>query len=214
MFYRHSVRLLVTVIFLLAVPQRLLAADLDPTAFFFYDGELLGSRNIQIGDPQDWNTVLEGLSGTTASEKLTVSPASYAGENDAIHASWSKAKSKGQFAIYGPEVDLTTYEDIAALAMELEIGKLSKSPIMLGLDCNYPCRSERDVRGMLKKYPRNEWFTFVVPLNCFTLNESASGFDIAKVNGPLLISTEGSMEMSIANVRLVLLPEGDPGCKQ
>jgi beta-glucosidase len=53
--------------------------------------------------------------------------------------------------------------------------------------------------------------TFAVPLNCLTNTASAQQFDSSRVNG-LLIATDGQLEMSIADIRLALLPEGDQGC--
>jgi beta-glucosidase len=55
------------------------------------------------------------------------------------------------------------------------------------------------------------WVTFAVPLNCLTNTASAQQFDSSRVNG-LLIATDGQLEMSIADIRLALLPEGDQGC--
>jgi beta-glucosidase len=190
------------------------AEDFDPTTHIFVNGQLIGGRGIQIGDPSNWSTNVQGFAGASDGEKVFVSTDSFEAENDAIHVSWSKAKIKGQFAIYGPEVDLSPFVDEGALVLELKIDLLSRGPVMMGMDCQYPCRSERDVRDLLRKYPKQEWFTFAVPINCFTLNASAEKFDISKINGPLLFSTDGKMEMSIANVRLGLLPLGDPGCRE
>ena len=188
-------------------------ADLDPTTHYFMHGNLIGDRSIQIGDPDNWDVALDGLNGTTDSGKLTVRPTEYLGEDKALLGTWDKRKVTGQLAIYGPPIDLATYEDSAALMFEVNVVRLSSKPIMLGMDCQYPCRSEFDIRRELKRYPKNEWATFAVPLNCFTLNENAEDFDISRINGPFLLSTEGRMEIAVANIRLALLPEGDPGCR-
>jgi len=190
------------------------AAEPDPVTHFFVDGKLIGGRGIQVGDPTDWNTGIEGFSGQSASGKVVISTDTYEAEGDAIRITFSKSREKGQFAIYGPEVDLTPYENEGALVMELKITEMARGAIMLGMDCNYPCRSESDVSRQLHHYPRNEWFTFVVPINCFSLNEAAHDFDLSRVNGPLLWSTESRLEMSVANVRLALLPVGEPGCRK
>ena len=202
--------LLTTVLVLAATPA---GAQFNPETNFFVSGNLVGDRNIQLGDPQNWNVALDALSGSTDSGKLTVQPTSYVSDGDALLATWDKQKTKGQLAIYGPTVDLSSYEDNAALVFEINISRLSSKPILLGMDCHWPCRSEFDVRRNLRDYPKNEWATFAVPLNCFTLNGDAEEFDIARVNGPFLLSTEGRMEIAIANIRIALLPEGDPGCR-
>jgi beta-glucosidase len=190
------------------------AEDFNPATHFYFKGQLTGSRSIQLGDPSNWSTSIQGFSGASNSKKISVAPDSFEAENDAIQISWSKAKVKGQFAIYGPEVDLSPYVEEGVLVMDLKIDVLSRGAVMLGMDCHYPCRSERDVRDLLRKYPKQQWVTFAVPINCFTLNEDAAEFDISRINGPLLLSTDGKMEMSVANVRLGLLPLGDSGCAE
>ena len=195
----------------LALP--IASAELNPVTYYFMYGKLIGERNIQIGDPDNWDVALDGLNGATDSGKLTVRPGDYLGENKALFGTWNNQKVKGQLAIYGPTIDLSAHEDSSALVFEVNVIRLSNKPIMLGMDCHYPCRSEFDIRRELKRYPKNEWATFAVPLNCFTLNEDAGDFDITRINGPFLISTEGRMEIAVANIRLALLPEGDPGCR-
>ncbi len=214
MFNSQLCKLLISIIFTLFIGLSLNAQDLNPTTHYFVDGQLVGNRIIQVGDPTNWVTDLNGLSGQSESSKLTISPTSYQNENDAIHASWKKIEGKGQLSIVGPAVDLSQLEDSVALVMELKINRLSKSEITLGMDCTWPCRSEINVRKQLKKNPRKKWFTFAVPLNCLSLNENTDDFDLTKINAPLILSTDGAMEMSIANVRLGLLPEGDPGCRE
>jgi Galactose-binding domain-like len=200
-------------VFVLTISTAISADELNPQTHFYVNGNLIGSRIIQVGDPTNWTTNIENFSGQSASGKISISRDSYQSESDAIHISWSKAKQKGQFAIYGPEFDLSAYEEEGALVLEVKIDVMARGPIMMGMDCQWPCRSERDVSGMFRKYPHNQWFTFAVPINCFTLNKNAENFDLSKINGPLLLSADGKMEMSIANVRLGLLPVGDPGCK-
>lgn len=190
------------------------ADEPDPTTHFFYDGKLVGPRNLQVGDPTNWSTEVRDFEGQSESGKIVVSRDTYEHHGDAIHLSFNKNKTQGQFAIYGPAIDLSPYEAEGVLVMELRIDVMSRSPIMLGMDCSYPCRSEHDVRGQLRHFPRGEWFTFAVPINCFSLNEDAREFDLTRINSPLRWSTEGWLEMSIANVRLGLLPVGNPGCRR
>ena len=65
-------------------------------------------------------------------------------------------------------------------------------------------------RIALTKWPRKKdvWTTFPIPLNCFT----KEGLDIKKVSGPVNISTEGRLGLTITNIRLQKLPEGEKGC--
>lgn len=186
--------------------------SLDPDFNYFVDGNVVGYRAIQIGDEKNWSVPVVDLKGATESGKLVVSPGSFQREGDAIKAVWSRKKTNGSFAIYGPEIDLSKIVDRVALSVWFKVDRISSSPVYLGMDCGWPCRAQLDIRKKLRKYPRKEWFNFSIPLNCLSNFGVQDEFDLAKINGPFLLSTEGRLEISIADIRLGLLPEGDEGC--
>lgn len=183
--------------------------QLNPDFFYFFGGNIIGSRGFSLGDPNKWGVPVTNLSGKSAGNKIEVSPTNYQGENDAIHAVWSRHKIKGELALYGPPINIEAHKNAAALTFDLNMKRKPNKEVKIGLDCSYPCRAEVSAGNLLRKYPANTWITFPVPLNCF----DSKNFDLSKINGVFMISTEGRMEMSIANIRLERLPEGDKGCQ-
>jgi len=184
------------------------ADGLDPRFYFFMNGNVVGARGWQIADPKNWSVNLTGKSGQSDGGKLIVSPENYQGSDDAFHLEFTRQNMRGQFSLYGESVDLSSVKDTAALVVDLKLAKNPNKPVTVGMDCGYPCRAEVRVDKQLKKSPKNQWFTFPIPLNCF----AGQDFDLSKINGPFFIATEGKLDISIANIRIALLPEGEKGC--
>lgn len=47
-----------------------------------------------------------------------------------------------------------------------------------------------------------------IPLNCF----AGDDFDLAKISSPFTLATDGKFTVSITNIRLEKLAEGEQGC--
>lgn len=188
------------------------ANSLDPTFHYFVDGNVVGARGISVGDAKNWSVPVVDLAARSETGKLIVSPTSYKHENDALRAEFNKKKTRASLSIYGPEINLAALENKVALSLWVKVDKISSAPIYLGMDCGWPCRAEVDIRKNLRKFPRKEWFNFAIPLNCLSNYGAGESFDLSKINGPFVLSTEGRLDISIADIRLGLLPEGDPGC--
>lgn len=183
-------------------------SDLNPNFFYFFNGEIPGSRGFTLGDPKNWSVPVVGLRGTSASGKLTVQPEDYQGEGYALNALWSRSKNLGQLALYGPPLDISAAKDLAALVVDVKVVRKPNSNVTISLDCQWPCRGSVEAAQTLKKMPVNKWAALPIPLNCFR----GENFDLSKINGVFLLSTEGRMELSIANIRLERLEPGNTGC--
>ncbi len=184
------------------------AQNLNPNHFYMVKGELI-SRNISLGDPSNWSTSLQGREGKSAGGKVEVMPIDFKGKGDAIQIKWSSRKKvQGNFALYGAPIDLSKYKDSASLTIDMRIDVKPDKNVNIGLDCGYPCRADLSINGMIKKMPKGEWFSLPLPLNCF----KSDNFDLSKINGPFSIATDGKFTVSVTNVRLEKLPEGDKGC--
>lgn len=184
-------------------------AKVNTDMVYFYQGKTYGSWGLSLGDNDNWVLPATGLSATSAANQLTMTPAIYKKGNDAINLKWSRKKGKGQFAIYGSEIDLTNVEHRAALTMEIKVLNKPKKGVTIGMDCGYPCRSEIYIHKTLRELPKGKWQTFPIPLDCF----SAKGLDVSKINGVFVLATEGKFEVELANIRMALLPEGAPTCQ-
>lgn len=180
---------------------------LNPNHFYLVKGELIG-RNIALGDPSNWSVSLQGREGTSAGGKVSVMPTDFKATGDAIQIKWARKSVQGNFALYGSPIDLSKFKDAASLTIDMRVDAKPDKDVKIGLDCGYPCRADISINGMIKKMPKGEWFSLPLPLNCF----KSDNFDLTKINGPFTIGTEGKFTVSITNIRLEKLPEGDKGC--
>lgn len=185
-------------------------SQLNPSFFYFINGNVVGPRAVLLGDPNKWGVAVNELRGKSASGKIQVEPEDYQFEDDALRIKWSKKDIKGELSIFGPEIDISKFKDEAALTFDVKVLKRPRESVMVGMDCGYPCRAEFEVGMLLRKLKKNTWTSFPIPLNCLKSNN----FDLSKIGGVFLISTQGKLDLSVANIRLEKLPEGSKSCKE
>lgn len=184
------------------------AQALNPNYFYMVKGELIG-RNISLGDPSNWSTNVQGREGKSAGGKISVAPIDFRASGDAIQITWAaRKKVQGNFGLYGNPIDLSKFKDTASLTIDMRVDVKPDKNVNIGLDCGYPCRADISINALIKKMPKGEWFSLPLPLNCF----KSDNFDLTKINGPFSISTEGKFTVSITNIRLEKLLEGEKGC--
>ncbi|WP_416305051.1 putative glycoside hydrolase [Neptunicella sp. SCSIO 80796] len=182
--------------------------QLNPHYFYFFNGQTPGSWGLTLGDQTNWVLAVKDKQGESKDGQIEMTPATYQSSGDAINLKWSRKKGKGQFAIYGSPIDLTSIEHRAALTMEVKVITRPKKALSIGVDCGYPCRGELQVHKMFRELPKEKWTTVPIPLDCF----SVKGLDVSKINAPFLIATEGQLEIELANIRMEMLPEGTATC--
>lgn len=182
--------------------------NLNPAYFYLVKGELI-NRTISLGDPSNWSTNIQGREGKSAGGKVEVAPIDFKAKGDAIQIKWSPRKKEvGNFGLYGNVIDLSKFKDAAALTIDMRIDVKPDKNVNIGLDCGYPCRADLSINNMIKKMPKGEWFSLPLPLNCF----KSDNFDLSKIVGPFSIATDGKFTVSITNIRLEKLGEGEKGC--
>lgn len=183
-------------------------AELNPKFFYFMNGKLPGYRGITLGDPKKWGASITGMTGTSASGKVKISPEDYQGKGDALQLHWTRKKVKGDMGIYGSPINIEAFKDAAALAFDVKVNTKPDKGVQIALDCGWPCRAEVEVGKQLRKLKKGQWTSFPIPINCF----KSDNFDLKKINGVFVIATEGKLKLSIANIRLERLPDGSKGC--
>lgn len=182
----------------------------NPNFVYLKDGKPVTGWGLQLGDPDNWATPVDSSrNAKSATGKISIEPADRVDKGDALKVLWSPRKDvKGVIAVYGSTIDLSKFENEGALVFDMRMDMKPDKNVTIGMDCGYPCRSEMHVSKILKDLKKDEWTSLPIPLNCFT----REGLDIKKVNGPFVISTDGKLGLTIANVRLEKLPEGEKGC--
>lgn len=183
-------------------------SELNPNYFYLVKGEPI-SRGISLGDPTNWSLNIQGRSGKSAGGKVEVSPTDIKATGDALQITWSaRKKMQGNLGLYGNPVDLTKFKDAASLTIDMRVDVKPDKEVRIGLDCGYPCRADLPINSLIKKMPKGEWFSLPLPLNCF----KSDNFDLSKINGPFTIATEGKFTVSIINIRIEKLQDGEKGC--
>ncbi len=180
----------------------------NPNFHYFISGQVVGERGFVLGDPANWSIPLIDLRGHTANKKVKVEPEDYQGKNDALHIVWSKAKMNGQIGLYGTPINLAAVRDQVTLVFDVKLMRKPNRDVTIAMDCEWPCRGSFNATKTLRKFPIGEWRYFSLPLNCVRGDK----FDLSKINGVFLMSTEGALELSVANIRLERLGEGETGC--
>lgn len=205
---KYSLILKSTLSFAIGISSLFATADdqINPNYFYIYKGEPV-NRGISLGDPDNWSTSVTGREGKSASGAISVKPVNFNGTGDAIQLTWHK-KIQGNFSVYGSNIDLAKYKDSVSLTIDMRIDQKPKADVKIGMDCSYPCRADLKINKMIKSMKVGEWFSLPIPLNCM----KSDNFDLSKINGPFTISTSDSFAVSITNVRLEKMPEGEKGC--
>jgi beta-glucosidase len=100
---------------------------------------------------------------------------------------------------YDEAVDMTHLESIGGvLAMELRLHTPPSAPVLLRMDCGWPCSGAVDLTPVLKTMDFGEWQTISVPVACF----ARRGVDLSQVNTPFLIATRGALSVDIAEIAI------------
>jgi hypothetical protein len=197
----------------LAAPISAVAQDnssLNPNYFYLVKGELI-QRSIALGDPSNWNINLSGREGKSASGKVEVSLTDFKAKGDAIQIKWSPSKKVvGNLSLFGNSIDLSKFNDTASLTIDMRVDVKPDKDVKVGMSCGYPCQAELSITKMIKSMPRGEWFSLPLPLNCF----KSDNFDLSKIVGPFTMVTDGKFTVSITNIRLEKLQEGERGCAE
>lgn len=184
-------------------------APKNPNFFYLDKGQLVTGWGIQVGDPSNWSTVIQDRTGKSQSGKIAVAPAKFKEDGDAIQLTWSKRKKDvATLSIFGPTLNLASVKDNAQLAIDVRVDVRPDKAVTLGMGCTYPCKADVQIRDLLTEFPRGEWFTLPIPLNCLKGEE----FDLSKISVPFTIGTDGKLTLTITNIRLERMGENEKGC--
>lgn len=194
----------------LLAPLQSNAQEINPTFFYLVKGQPI-QRSISLGDPTNWSMNIQGREGSSAGKKITIAPVAFKAKDDAIQLTWApKISGQGNFGLYGNPIDLSAFKDKAVLSIDMRVDVKPSKTVNIGLDCGYPCRADLPINKLLKGMPKGEWFNLPIPLNCF----KGDKFDLSKIAGAFTIATDGKFTVSIANVHLEKLADGETGCAE
>ena len=181
----------------------------NPNYFYVVKGQLPGARVLQLGDPENWSLPITENIGKSKTGKLSVVPTMFKTKGDAIQFTWNSLKeTPASVGIYGAVLDLSKFKNSAALVIDLRVDSKAESDVKVGIDCGYPCKGEVVVNKLITTFPKGQWFSLPIPLNCF----KGDTFDLAKVLAPFTMITSGKFAVSISGVHLEKLGADEKGC--
>lgn len=160
---------------------------------------------MRLGAPSNWGGV-DIVQSTSNSTKTPAGEVIATPVDDRNGLQWAAVKatwtSTGQLymqsATNGDVRNLQSYLNAnGALVFDARLGAAPSASVKARIDCVYPCGGEIDVTAALKALPVNTWTEVAIPLQCF----SQKGTDFTTINTPMLFYTEGTMELSVANIR-------------
>ncbi|WP_111977294.1 putative glycoside hydrolase [Algibacillus agarilyticus] len=195
----------------------------DPVSTYIEAGKPVGAWKMQVGNGLNWGIPVVDQQGKTERGNLVVKPTSKDAENDAINIKWRGKEVKNEwggnmlhdstFTVTKHNIDISSVEDLAAIQFDIKVLRQPNKLASISMRCNWTnkCEGKLPLKPLLKQLPEDQWTTLTLPLNCFN---QTGNFDFKKVTDIFSISTQGKMEIDLANVGLVALPEGNKGCKK
>lgn len=206
----------------LLLSNNILAQEADSVSSYLINGKPVPTWVASIGNGLNWYVPVEAQRAKTLRKNLTVEPTTKINEGDAVIIKWRGKKVKNEwggnalfdssFSISKHNIDIASVKDVAALAIELKLIKAPNENVTLSMQCNYSnhCTQKYPLKSALRSIEKNKWTLLPIPLNCF---KAGNDFDYSKVTTIFSIATQGKLEIEIANIGLIALPEGNTGCK-
>lgn len=185
--------------------------QVNPAHVYLLNGKPVSGWSLTLGDAANWSVPVNNQQGQSEGRKVVATQVDFNEQHKALSLSWDgRKKEYGSVGIFGAPIDLAAYKDAASLVLDIRVDRKPDKAVSIGMDCGYPCQGKLNIQRMLQKAPAKQWFSLPIPLNCI----KGDNFDLSKINAPLTLGTDGRLEISILNVRLEKLQEGEESCKE
>src|SRR5690606_22885429 len=141
---------------------------------------------------------------------LTVTAIDHAAQEDARLAKGS-GEGAATLALHGAApIDLQRESNgQPSLAFNYRVDAAPSKDVRLPVECGEQCAGTFPITDHLRKAPKGEWQQLKVLLQCF----QKTGADLRGVTAPFAVSTDGSLALGIANVRLETGVSDTIGCE-
>lgn len=165
------------------------------------------------------NDIVPVTSKTVTASSLEITAVDREVQEDARHVIWN-GKGSGQVALaVDNRKDLTNYvKENSALVFDIKVTAAPSKTTFLRLGCGSYCASDIDITEKLKTFAGKEWQTITVPLSCYPNSGANFGIDQppsefwTQVLQPFSLITEGTLDVTFANVKLVKGAGKDVAC--
>ena len=166
-------------------------------------GDALGNYLLRIGGPSKWegNVVASDPAATTTlpGNELEVTTEDGSVQFSAKRVVWNAmGQVYSQVEAGAPGVNLAAYSNSeTSLIFNVKVNQPPSSSVNLSMHCVYPCLGEIPFADVLTALADGRWHAVSVPVACFT----NKGLDSSNVNTPFLIFTDGTLDLSLENIR-------------
>jgi beta-glucosidase len=174
-----------------------------------------GNWQMQVGAASNWDVPIAlSTASTTATPGGEISAVPVDDQNGiqwaALQVTWNNAY--GEFFsqdVSNAKVDLSAYANTnGSLAFDIRVLSKPTDAVGVRLDCNYPCLGTADATAAVNALPVGTWSTLSVSLDCL----AERGADLGIINRPFLLSSSGSFQVQVANVRWEPNKAGNIAC--
>jgi beta-glucosidase len=166
---------------------------------YFSGGRPGEGWSLAANEGDDRRVAFATATGASPSGALRIAPEDHAAQEDARVATWSGATTATLALERAAPLDLQREANgQLSLAFEYRVDAPPTGAVKLAVECGATCRGVVPIESQLRKAPRGEWRQFKILLQCF----QKSGADMRSVTAPFTLTTGGSLQLGIANVRL------------
>ncbi len=140
-------------------------------------------------------------SGIANKGALTLTEADQETQGDAINGFWDGSQWSA-LQINNPNAFRDLSETLAnngALVFDVRLLRPAAASVQLQMGCLGDCTAAVDVTTLVNASPLNDWNQLSIALNCF----AEQGINFEQVNRAFTLQTAGSMEIQVANIRLI-----------
>jgi beta-glucosidase len=85
-----------------------------------------------------------------------------------------------------------------SLAFNYRVDTPPSGAVQLAMECGEGCNGAVPIEEYLRKAPQGEWQQLKILLQCF----QEAGTQMRAVTAPFVLSTDGELQLGVANVRL------------
>ncbi len=173
-----------------------------------FNGTVFGKGRV----PEGWSLTLveQGQSkvrlldvnATTATKRLTASAVDRRRQEDARAFVWAGGPAETRVEASGP-LDLTRESNgELSLAVDVRVDRPATAPVALGMVSTDGKAVTVPITKTLATAKVGDWQQVIVPLQCF----AKRGIDMAHVTAPFVIATDGTLGVSISDVKIDSAP--------
>ena len=177
----------------------------------YFNGGALAPWKLYLADTSGQRVVVSsGHAATSDGVSLTSSAVDHEVQEDARQLVWSGEGPADAIIHQDQAIDLSRESNgDLVLSMMVRVDEAPSSTVILSMGCeSEECHGGVDMTSTLRDMPAGTWQPLRLRLKCF----EAAGADMSRVHVPYRWSTDGSLSLAFAKVKLGSLADGEVIC--